>query len=61
MRTVTPLLKIDTLKLVYFDCFHSIMSYGVILWGNSTDSKRVLNIQNKIIKIMTGVKQGVFL
>jgi hypothetical protein len=30
MRTVTPLLKIDSLKLVYFAYFHSIMSYGVI-------------------------------
>jgi hypothetical protein len=33
-------MKIDTLKLVYFDYFHSIMSYGVIFWGNSADSKR---------------------
>jgi hypothetical protein len=38
MRTVTPLLKVDTLKLVYFAYFHSIMSCGVIFWGNSTDS-----------------------
>jgi hypothetical protein len=44
MRTVTPLLKIDTLKLVYFAYFHSIMSYRVIFWGNSTDSKRIFII-----------------
>jgi hypothetical protein len=57
--TVTPVLKTDTLKLVYFAYFHSIMSYGVIFWENSTNSKRVFNIQNKIIRIMAGVKRRV--
>jgi hypothetical protein len=59
MRTVTPLLKVDTLKLVCFACFHSVMSYGVICWGNSTDSKRVFIIQKKIISIVAGVKRRV--
>jgi hypothetical protein len=59
MRTVTLLLKIDTLKLVNFAHFHSITSYGVIFWGNSKDSKRVFNIQKKIIGIMVRVKRSV--
>jgi hypothetical protein len=59
MRTVTPQLKVDTLKLVYFAYFHSIMSYGIIFRGNSTDSKRVFIIQNKIIRIMAGFKKRV--
>jgi hypothetical protein len=41
IRTVTPLMKTDTLKLV---CLL------VIFWGNSTDSKRVFNICRKIIR-----------
>jgi hypothetical protein len=44
MKTVTPLLKVDTLKLVYSAYFHSIMSYGIIFWGNST-AKRVFTIK----------------
>jgi hypothetical protein len=52
----TSLLKIDTLKLVYFAYFHSILSYGVIFWENSSDGKRVFNTQNKIIRLMAGVK-----
>jgi hypothetical protein len=48
MGTVTPLLKVDTLKLVYFPYFHSIISYGIIFWENSTDSKIIFNTQNKI-------------
>jgi hypothetical protein len=57
MRTVTPLLKVDTLKSVYFAYFHSFMSHGVIFWRNSTDSKRVFIIQKKIIRIMACVKE----
>lgn len=29
MRKIKPVLKIDTLKLVYFACLHSVMSCGV--------------------------------
>jgi hypothetical protein len=29
------------------------MKYEIIFWGNSTDSKRVFQIQNKIPRIMT--------
>jgi hypothetical protein len=39
MRTVVPLMTTNTLKLVYFAYFHSVLSYGLIFWGNSTDSK----------------------
>jgi hypothetical protein len=35
------------------------MSYVVIFWGNSTDSKSVFIIQKKIIRIMAGVKQRI--
>jgi hypothetical protein len=49
-------MKTETLKLVYFAYFHSIMSYGIIFWGNSTDNKKVFYIQKKIIRIMTGTK-----
>jgi hypothetical protein len=40
MRNITSLMKTETLKLVYFAYFHSIMSYEIIFWGNSTDSKK---------------------
>jgi hypothetical protein len=33
--------SIDTLKTVYFAYFHSLMMYGIIFGGNSTDSKKV--------------------
>lgn len=50
MRTVAQLLKIDILKLIFFAFFHYIMSYGVMLWGTSTESTRVFIIQNKMLE-----------
>jgi hypothetical protein len=32
------------------------MRYGIIFWGNHTDSIRVLQSQKKIVRIMTGAK-----
>jgi hypothetical protein len=36
--------------------FHSLMKYGIIFWGNSSDSKKVFTLQKKIVRIMMGVK-----
>jgi hypothetical protein len=33
------------LKMVYFAFFHSVMSYGLIFWVNSTNSKCVFKLQ----------------
>jgi hypothetical protein len=33
------------------------MSYGIIFWGNSTDSKKVFYTQKRIIRIMAGAKR----
>ena len=44
----------DTLRSIYFAYFHSIASYGIILWGNSSYSKKIFTLQKKIIRIMMG-------
>jgi len=41
------------LKTVYFSYFHSVMSYGVIFWGNSHLSNNIFRIQKRIIRIIT--------
>jgi hypothetical protein len=40
------------LKMVYYALFHSIMSYGLILWRNSTNSKCVFKLQKTAIRII---------
>jgi hypothetical protein len=35
------ILHIQTLKVIYFASFHSLIKYGIILWGNSTTIHKV--------------------
>jgi hypothetical protein len=48
-----PLLLFETLKMVYFSTFHSIISYGIIFWGSSTKSDIIFGTQKGIIRIIT--------
>jgi hypothetical protein len=44
------------LKSIYYAYLHYLMKYGIIFWGNSTDSKKVFTLQKKTVRIMVGVK-----
>jgi len=37
----------------YFSYVHSVMSYGIIFWGNSHPSNSIFKIQKRIIRIIT--------
>jgi hypothetical protein len=37
--------------MIYFACVHSIMSYGIIFWGNSTYGNLIFKIQKRIVRI----------
>jgi hypothetical protein len=41
IRNVKPMVSVKTLKSVYYSYFHSVMTYGVMFWGNSTHAERV--------------------
>jgi hypothetical protein len=34
IRTVKPYVKLETLLMVYYAYFHSVMHYGIMFWGN---------------------------
>ena len=53
IRTLMFLRSLEILRMVYFSYFHSIMSYGIIFWGNSHSSINIFKIQKRIIRIMT--------
>jgi len=36
--------------------FHSIVRYGIMFWGNSTTSYKVLKLQKSVIRIMPGAE-----
>jgi hypothetical protein len=35
--------------VVYFSYFHSIIKYGIVFWGNSTNDSRVFKLQKRVI------------
>jgi len=47
----------DISKLFYYGSFHSIMSYGFIFYGDSTEGKRLFTTQNKVIRIMASAHE----
>ena len=41
---------------IFFACFQSQLRYAIILWGGTRESIKVLHIQNKAIRLITGIK-----
>src|SRR5215510_15867548 len=52
IRSIKLSMSLNVLRSTYFSYAHSIMSYGLIFWGNSTDSDDVFKIQKRIIRII---------
>ena len=57
IRTLTPLLSKNAIRMLYFSYAHSIISYGIIFWGNSSNSIKIFKQQKKILRIMTNSKK----
>lgn len=47
-------IDLSTLKAVYYAYVYSHLTYGVVLWGNSSDSLKIFRIQKRIVRIMAG-------
>ena len=56
LRYMKNWLQIDTLKIIYFACVHTTISYGITFWENSSAAKNVFLLQNKIPRIITTKK-----
>jgi hypothetical protein len=54
VRSMFHISNITTLKSIYFTYFHYIIKYGIIFWGNSSNSGKIFTLQKKIIRIMVG-------
>jgi hypothetical protein len=45
-------IPLETLRMIYFSSVHSIISYGIIFWGNSSYSNTIFKLQKRAIRIM---------
>ncbi|GBP58571.1 Probable RNA-directed DNA polymerase from transposon BS [Eumeta japonica] len=50
VKKMRNLSDVETARLVYFGCFHSLMSYGILLWGNAADIHRIFVLQNRAVR-----------
>jgi hypothetical protein len=41
VRRMYPCCNLNTLKMIYFAYFHTVMEYGIMFWGVSVESKRI--------------------
>jgi uncharacterized membrane protein len=46
--------SITALKMVYYAFFRLITTYGLIFWGNTTNSVQVFKLQKRVVRIMVG-------
>ena len=46
---IKPYLSISTLKITYHFLLHSIMSYGIIFWENSSHSSVIFKMQKRVV------------
>jgi len=46
-RAVKAMLSRKALRMPHFSYVHSIISYGIIFWGNTPNSIKIFRMQNK--------------
>ena len=46
-----------SLRLFYFGKFHSLLTYGCVLWGDGVDSERVFRAQKAADRILNGIER----
>jgi hypothetical protein len=55
IRAIKPFVNQETLLMVYYAYFYSIIRYGVIFWGNSSYAINVFHLQKRVVRIITGI------
>ncbi|GBP00321.1 Probable RNA-directed DNA polymerase from transposon BS [Eumeta japonica] len=49
-RRRSPTSPTPSAATVYFGCFHSLMSYGIWLWGNAADIHKIFVLQKRAVR-----------
>jgi hypothetical protein len=47
VKSMLHISNTDTLKSISFAYFHSIMKYGIIFWGNSSNSRKIFTLKKE--------------
>lgn len=55
VRRIRQLTNVETARLVYFSYFHSVMSYGILLWGKAADIQTIFVLQKRAVRSIYGL------
>jgi hypothetical protein len=55
LRVRRRLTGLEMVHTLYYAYFQSLLSYGLILWGNSVNVKLIVRLQKRAIRAMTQV------
>lgn len=56
VRRIRQLTDVPTAKLVYFSYFHSLLSYGILLWGRAADIQTIFILQKRAIRAIYNLR-----
>lgn len=57
VRNIRQSTDVATSRLVYFSYFHSVMSYGILLWGKAADIQTIFILQKRAIRAIYNLKR----
>jgi hypothetical protein len=52
LRNIKPVVSTNTLQSIYHSYFHSVMTYRLMFWGNSSHAERVFKLQKRVIRLI---------
>jgi hypothetical protein len=55
LRCIRPFMSLEAFKSVYHSYFHSLLSYGIILGGNSSYNLHIFRLQKKAVRVIMGL------
>lgn len=56
VRRIRQLTNVETARLVYYSYFHSVMSYGILLWGKAADIQTIFVLQKRAVRSIYELK-----
>jgi hypothetical protein len=59
LRTLKSCMSRDVLIMIYYAYFHSILTYGIIFWGNFTYTIDLFRLEKRAIKVICGIHNRV--
>ena len=55
LRNLATSVSQCTLMSAYYALFHTVMTYGIMVWGGASQAERIFGMQRKAVRILAGM------